>query len=129
MSVLVDDVYTALTTASVIGGATGWTGYKVFWPDDSTKAILIREGVGPTPDTRWTVDEPTLQIWLRGDENEHEESQTKMKAVIDALHNQEDAVGAGYVYLIAEGSGYNVVGLDPSRRALFSMSFRVMRDA
>lgn len=131
MSVLVDDIATALTSEGVVGGATGWTVKKLVRPDSGADKIVCVYplGGGPDEDTRNELVEPRFQIIVRGEPEIVEATQTKMNEVIDALDDCESAVGSGYVIVKREGSGFEVMGVDSQRRLLLGATFRTMRDA
>jgi hypothetical protein len=128
MSVLIDDIYTYLVAQGVVAGATGWPCYKMYWVDDDTRGVLLQIEEGAKPDTRWTIDEPILSVWVRGDEREHEAAQTKMQEIIDTLFINDAGVGSNYVYINQVGSGYTTFSIDASKRALLNKRFEIMRD-
>lgn len=126
---LVDDIVTTLTTANLVGGATNWVAYKMFWPDTPDRAVLIVPLAGDAPDTRNIITEPRFQVIVRAGEYENSIAQTKIDAIVTALHAREDLVGSAYVYVNAETSGYSIVGRDASRRPMLGVTFRTMKDA
>lgn len=128
MSVLLDDIATALTSAGEVGGVTGWSVFKNIMPEKPNRAVLIQTLSGATPDSRFIIDEPRFIVVIRGEEKMYEEAQTKMESVIDALHSMETSVGANYVFVLAESSGYDVIGRDSNMRLMLSMTFKTMRD-
>lgn len=124
---LLDDIGTALTTASVVGGATGWTLAKGFEPVSPDAVVTVYETGGGEPDqsdgTKYDV--PTFQIRVRGDAFGYSAARTKMNDVFAALN---DATISGYVYVFSRQSGPIPLGHDGKTRPLLTMNFHAMRN-
>lgn len=124
---LLDDIHGRLTAAGVIGGASGWTGYKSYLPDTPDKAVAIYETGGPPPETALAIAYPTFQCRVRGEASGYAAARAQAQAVVDALHAQAAAVGAAYVYLYAANSGVLPLGNDENDRPHLTVNFRSMR--
>jgi len=123
---LLDDIGTKLTSAGVVGGATGWSLAKAFEPPTPNKVVTLYEtGGGPPDQTDGTkYDLPTFQARVRGDEFGYEAARTKMEAVFDALN---DATISGYVFVFALDSGPLSLGHDGATRPLLTLNFTTMK--
>ena len=124
---LLDDIGTELTTAGVVGGATGWTLAKAFEPPTPDQVVTLYETGGGLPDqTDGTkYDLPTFQVRVRGDEFGYEDARTKMGDVFDALN---DATISGYVFVFAAQSGPISLGHDGATRPLLTLNFVTMKE-
>lgn len=127
---LLDDVGAALTTAGLVGGATGWTLYlgHLFDEPDKDKAVCLYELPGEVPEQKWAIDRPALQVRVRGAANGYSAARAKLQAIFDLLHAGEDAVGGGMVFLYAAQSGPTPLGADEKFRPHISMRFFSLRN-
>jgi len=127
MTALLDDIGTALTTASVVGGATGWALAKAFEPPTPNRVVSVYETGGGEPDqTDGTkYDSPTFQVRVRGDEFGYSDARDKMDDVFAALN---DATISGYVYVFARQSGPIPLGHDGNTRPLMTLNFQALRE-
>lgn len=129
---LLDDIATALETAGVAGGATGWALYKGILPDKPDKAVALYETPGAVPSAALALDFPGLQVRVRGprrkeDTAPYSTTRAKIQEVFAALHTQEASVGAGYVFIYAANSGPLSMGYDASDRLHLSLNFRILK--
>jgi len=123
---ILDDIGTALESASVVGGATGWTLYKSYMPDSPDTSIAIFETGGGEPDQTQgdAYDMPTFQVRARGDAFGYSDLRTKMQAVFTALNN---ATVSGYVFIFADSSGPIPMGYDKNNRPELAWNFSTMK--
>jgi len=123
---LLDDIGSALTTAGLVGGATGWTLYKSYFPDKPDQVVGLFETGGDDPDlTEGTkYDMPSFQVRVRGQEFEYDTARTKIEAVFSTLH---DATVSGYIFVFAVNSGPIPLGYDKNNRPDLSWNFQTMK--
>lgn len=128
---LLDDVFTTLTDGSLIGGATGWTGYKGNLPDtpDKSVAIMSIPGVASTP--TWEIIQPEFQIIVRSEEDDFNQAQTQIQSINDLLDLGNAALNTAsntsdYVYCLSTSSNYISFGKDSQGRFTLGRSYRTM---
>ena len=128
---LLDDIFTTLTDGSLIGGASGWVGYKGSLPDtpDKVVAIISIPGVASTP--TWEIIQPEFQIIVRGDVDDFDQAQDQSQAVNDLLDLGNTAINTAasvsdYVYCLSTSSNYLSFGQDPTGRFTLGRNYRTM---
>lgn len=121
---ILDDIATALTSAGVVGGVTGWTLAKSFLPPTPDKIIAIFEaGSSSDPETTTDHEYPSIQIRVRGISFGYSEASSKLDAIMNVLHNQAIS---GLIYIFASGSKLPL-GYDGNNRPEIVQNYRTMR--
>jgi hypothetical protein len=121
---ILDDIGTALTNAGIVGGVSGWTLAKGFFPPTPDKVIGIFEtGSSQAPETTTNYEFPTIQIRVRGEKYGYEVTRTKINAVMNAIHSQDIT---NMVYLYANSSAF-LMGYDGNNRPELVLNFNGLR--
>jgi len=127
---LLDDVGAALTTAGLVGGATGWKLYfgHLFDEPGADEAVCLYETPGEMPEQAWAIDRPGLQVRVRGAPNGYQDARAKLQAIFELLHDGDASVGGGMVFLYCAQSGPTPLGNDEKFRPHMSQRYYSMRD-
>lgn len=128
---LLDDIATALVSAGVgqmTSNGTDWFIYKGYLQEGPDRAICLYETPGPAPEELWAIDYPDFQVRVRGKLDDYQAVRAKMQSVFFALHDQNAAIGAGYVYCFCKESGVIPLGQDEKRRPNIANNYRVMKN-
>lgn len=122
---IVDDVLAHLTTNSLIGGASGWTGFKDFVPPDPDKVVIISPSGGAGPEKGFALRYPNVQIRVRGEKAGYAVAQAKLEAIYQLLHavKNENLNSVSYAYIIATGDVLPL-GQDENGRPELTRNFR-----
>lgn len=124
---LLDDIGTHLTTAGVVGGATGWVLSKGYMPPTPDQVLAVFETPGEPPEVgkgdATVYDYPGFQVRVRGAKFGYSAARAKLQDVFDALHAREPS---GYVYVYAAGSGPLPLGNDAQQRPELTQNYRAM---
>lgn len=123
-----DDLGTALTTAGLVDGVSGWKLYLGFINDTPDKAVCIYELPGGAPEQAWSIDRPGFQIRVRGEADGYQAARAKWQAIFELLHDGDASVGASWVYLYATHSGPMSLGQDEKRRPHLGLRLAAMRN-
>ena len=126
-----DGVQAALIAAHVgqkTSSADDWMIYKGDLPDQPDRAICIYETPGRPPLEAWAIDYPSVQLVVRGTVDDYTAVRNKIQDAFNALHAQETAIGAAFVYFYAINSGPLPMGKDEKRRISLAWNFRSMRN-
>lgn len=130
-----DSVQTALVNAGVgqkTRSSDDWFVYKGFLQDGASicadRAICLYETPGTPPLEAWAIVYPGVQVSVRGKPDDYTAVRTKIQEIFDALHSNEVAIGADFVYFYARQSGPLSLGRDERRRPMLSWNFRSMRN-
>ncbi len=131
-----DSIQSALTGVSPSIGqnsdsSADWMIYKGFMEDGAgtaDRAICLYETPGKPPLEAWAIDYPGCQIVVRGVPDDYTAVRQKIQDIYYALHAQEVAIGAAFVYFYAVQSGPLSMGRDETRRPRLCWNFRSMRN-
>lgn len=133
---LVADVQAYLEAQSLIGGATGWASIRRRIFDDVDQLVAISEDGGSPPEMQATagigdvaLEDPAVQIYVRGEPWDGDSAETKAGQIFAALHGQTDIDlnGTTYVRVAARTSGPIFLGFDESGRPELTISFRARK--
>jgi len=124
---VVDDIFAHLETNSLIGGSSGWTGYKGFMPDSPDNAVGIFNTGGAEPEKGFSLRYPTFQIRVRGVATEAGRTAmiAKEEAIYALLHAIANATinSVSYAYVIASSDLLDM-GRDKKRRPEMTRNYR-----
>jgi hypothetical protein len=111
-------------------GKTGWGIYLAKEPDGSGTphtVITVIDAGGFTPNPKWLLDYPTVQVRVRGAKNDYIPTYNKARSVRDALLGlpSQDVNGERWVAVNAMG-GIHWLGFDDQNRPIFTLNFRLI---
>ena len=119
-----DDLATALDSASVTGGATGWATTKAFMPDSPDKVVHLTESGGnPSEQGETGYDFPSFQAVVRSTQFDYEGARSKADAVVSALNNTQTG---STVYVYTRHAPLPI-GYDQNNRPMISLNFDCMK--
>lgn len=67
------------------GGTANWAIYVGKMPTTPTKVVTLYEGPSRTPNPRWLLDYPSIQIKVRGGPNDYVAAREKIQQIKDLL--------------------------------------------
>lgn len=118
-----------LVTAGVgtFGAASGWSIFIEHMPDSPDTSICIYHGPGLTPNPKWAVDYPGIQIIVRGAEGGYVAFRQKAQDVKDVLLGlpSQDLNGDRWVGIWSQGDLASM-GVDEKKRPKFSLNFNLI---
>lgn len=127
MSLSPADVLMDLLPNTIIGGSTGWVGKvgKLVSTPDQVVAFYDTPGMSPNP--KWLVDYPSVQVMVRAGPNKYSGGYTKIRQIRDKLLGFESAdVGADRWVSITCMGDAGFLSYDDKERPLFSVNFRII---
>lgn len=109
------------------GNDEGWPIFISQQPPNKDRCITLIDGGGLAPDPAWLLNEPSLQILIRGRENEYPETYAKTIAVRNALLGlpSQEVNGDWWVSVTQIGE-FAFLGYDEKNRPEFSINFRII---
>lgn len=111
----------------LFGGTAQWAiyiGKLVEIPDDT---ISIFGSPGGTPNPRWLLDYPGVQVIVRGNENGYVNARAKAQKIKDLLLGLPTQVIGGDHWLVVTMPGdIAPMGMDVKRRPMFSLNFKLI---
>ena len=121
-----------LLVAAVVGvfnstDNTNWSIHISKQPDKPDRAITIYDSGGQDPNPQWLVDYPTVQVRVRGGENDYLVAHQKCRDIVNALIGlpSQDINGERWVSL-AQTGGIAFMGYDEKKRPMFSTNWRLI---
>ena len=107
--------------------SSGWQIEVGQMPDKPDKVIMIMDTGGRTPNPKWLVDFPSLQIMVRGPINSYTATFREAKAVKDLLLGitSQDILLDRWVSVTQNGD-LGCIGRDANMRPLFSVNFALI---
>lgn len=108
-------------------GTSGWALYTAIMPDTPNKVILVTDTQGDTPNPKWLLDFPALQVRVRGMTGSYIATWVEAKAVKDILLGIDSQDVNGDRWL-----GINMIGdltflrWDEEQRPEFVMNFSLI---
>lgn len=107
-SVLMKDTLINETPPFVFSGSGDWAVYIGKQPQSPDRCITIYDASGGPPNPRWLLDYPSVQIRIRGGQNDYLVAANKAKEVRDRLlgresYNAFDGLGDRIVMINAMG--------------------------
>jgi hypothetical protein len=129
MSFPARETYELLTTLAVGTQAGSWPikiGPPTTTPDE---LIAVTDAPGRSPNPKWLLDFPAVQIIVRGKNGGYATAYAKAQAVKDAMLGKEahEATGGRWDGVTMMGD-INYVGVDENSRPIFSMNFSLIRE-
>ena len=135
----IDSVQIALLDAGIgqnTDSSADWMIYKWTMPDSdpavakkiADRAICLYDSPGMPAEPGFMMDYPDIQVRVRGNPDDWRATRDKIQDIFLALHAQEPAIGAAFVYFYSKQSAPLQMGLDQKRRPMMSWNFRSMRN-
>jgi hypothetical protein len=108
-------------------GESDWKlAYRDFFPTPH-RQVLVRLSGGNPGEGKADLDRPTFQVLVRGQENESSGIESKVEAVVAALH-RFDGTLSGWVYPDIQRQGDVLyLGRDDNQRPMYSLNFQALR--
>lgn len=103
-----------------------WSVHIGFMPDNPDRVVVPTTYGGDSPEPRWLLDYPRVQVRVRGSLGEYQATRSKMVEVQDVMlgFNPQNVNGDWWSGIIAP-SGPTLIGWDENRRPVFSMNFNL----
>jgi hypothetical protein len=103
---------------------SGWSIHIGKMPKTPDTAILITQGPGLSPNPKWLLDYPTVQVRVRGSQGSYESARAKAKDIKDLFlgFSSADVNGDRWVS-ITMLSDIAFLGYDDNERPEFSINF------
>lgn len=130
----VADVQTRLQNQNIVDGATGWTSYRRYFPDEA-KVVSISEDGGFAPEIGVSTGlgdtsfgDPGVQVMVRASKaGGGDESFSKAEEIRSDLHGKRDIDidGTTYLRIIALTSEPVHAGYDENGRSIHTIAFRL----
>lgn len=96
-------------------------------PDKPDEAIAIYDSGGETPNPKWALDYPSVQVRLRGKENGYPALYDKVVAVRDALLGfPGDDLDDGRLVSVRMIGGAAFLGRDEKKRPSFTLNWSLI---
>lgn len=111
----------------VFAATSGWAIFIGREPANPVTTITIYDTGGFSPNPKWNIDEPTVQVRVRGSTGNFQAAYAKANAVKEALLGlpSQDLNGDRWVSVRQLGDIHNL-GYDNSERPLFTINFRMI---
>jgi len=120
-----------LVTAGVgvFNATTGWGIHVSREPDNLDTVITLFDTGGINPNPAWLLNFPSVQVLVRGNENQYQAMYAKAKQVVDALLGfpAQDFADQRLVSVRQEG-GINFIGYDEKRRPRLSINWTLITE-
>lgn len=109
------------------GGVDPWAVYIGRRPDLPKAVVTIYDSGGGTPNPRWLIDYPSVQVRVRGNVNDYEESWLKAKEIKNIILGQpsQDLNGDRWVHFNMAGD-IGFLGYDQTNHPEFSLNFNLI---
>lgn len=123
-----------ILVAANVGSFNGLPAPLVAWPImvgtlplDAAQGICVTLTGGRPPDPKWTLDYPSAQVLIRGNNRDYVGASAKARAVKDALLGKPaaDLNGDHWDHINMTGD-INFLGYDQSERPLFSINLALI---
>lgn len=129
MSLASEGIKDILVDASVgvFNTTSGWSITIGELPPDPDTCMTIYDTGGRSPNPKWLLDYPSVQVMIRGGVSGYVAAETKAKQVKDVLlgFQSQDLNGDRWVSITMPGD-VAFVGYDENKRPMFSANFRLI---
>lgn len=116
-------VFNVTDTANV----TDWSISVGKMAEKPDRCITAYDSGGKSPNPAWLVDYPTVQIKVRGSENDYVAAVDKTTEVKDALLGiMSQTIGSDIYVSISMIGDRNFLGYDENGRPMFSLNFQLI---
>lgn len=125
-STVIADILVAATVGAS-GGTNDWAIYKSMQPDNPDAVVTVYDSGGQSPNPRWKLDYPSVQILVRGKENGYDALYAKAVAIQTALLGYPSAtIGADRLVMVNQVGGITLIGYDKKRRPEISLNYALI---
>lgn len=125
------DVKDVLVAAGVgtFAATSGWAIYIGKAPDKPNTTITLYDYGGSPPAPNMLIDEPALQVRVRGNPGGYPAAYSKIIEVRDTLHGfvRQTVNGTHYLAIFA-AQDPNLLQYDESNRPIFTLNFEITRE-
>ena len=129
MSSPAEDLSAVLIAAGLgtFNATTGWSVAIGKEPTDPDTTITLYDIGGLTPDPKWLLDYPSVQIRVRGEVSGYQAAWARMRQVRDELLGADPFTQSGNSYrsLLLTGEAVHI-GYDSHNRPMFTMTFSLI---
>jgi hypothetical protein len=96
-------------------------------PATPDACVVVSPSGGGSPDPKWRLDYPSVQVRVRGPKNDYVSAETKAKQVRAALLGLfSRIIPGGKLYSVTMPGDYTFLGWDDNLRPEFSLNFRLI---
>lgn len=124
-----EDVRSVLVTAGVVSATPGnaWSVHIGHLPKSPNQVVAISDTGGLSPNPKWLLDYPSVQILIRGAANGYVETRNKAIRIKDELLGivSQDVNGNRLASVTMAGD-VAFIGVDQIERPMFSLNFRLI---
>jgi len=109
------------------GGATDWATYLGRRPDKPNRIVTLYDSGGGTPNPKWLIDEPSVQIKVRGKSGDYYpafEKAQEIKRILLGAPSQDIGGDRWVNFNMAGDIGY--LGLDNKDQPDFVLNFNLI---
>ena len=109
------------------GGTSGWSINvgKLPTTPDTAIACVVTGGLPPSP--KWLLNQPSVQVMIRGKANGYVDAENKARAIVDALLGAPtQTVGGDFWGGITQIGDVVHAGYDETNRPLFTCNFSII---
>jgi len=109
------------------GGQADWAIYIGVQPVNPNRVIVITDSGGRTPDPRWLLEYPSVQVSVRGGPSDYQAAALKCKEIRQILLGlpSQDLNGDHWVSVLMAGD-FAFVGFDATRQPEFVGNFNLI---
>jgi hypothetical protein len=124
-AISVKDLIIATPALGTFGGTTGWGVYIGALPTLPDTIILVNRTGGSNPFPHLLLNEPSVQVIVRGAKNGYVAASDKVRAIVNRLLGITTQALQGDTYRACTQIGdVNYLGQDDNTRPMFSANFR-----
>lgn len=123
------DIVPILEAAEIgtFGAIAGWGIFVGQMPDSPHKVVVLYDAPGQSPNPKFALDFPAIQVSVRASPDSYEEGWDKALAVKNLLLGMDSQTISGKRWTSVTMLGdINALGQDEKRRPLFSLNFALI---
>jgi len=112
------------------GGTLDWTVYIGKQPPSPDRCIVLYDSAGLAPSPRWLLDYPSVQVRVRGGQNDYQAAGRKVVELRDRLvgkesYNAPNSSGDRIVQILGVGN-FSFLGRDDAQRPEFVLNLSLI---
>ena len=124
-----EDVRSILVAASVVSATptAAWSVHMGHLPKSPNEVVAVVDTGGLSPNPKWLLDYPSVQVLLRGAPNGYVTTRTKAIRIKDELLGiMSQTVNSNRIVSITMNGDIAYMGVDQNERPMFSLNFRLI---